>query len=345
VTACSLRIGAEVTPPGLVAHRLSHNTAKMVCPPSTALQTTHQIALTMLYVSFWNLSLSNLPSGSFTNTAISAQEAAARIASARSEAQLLCVSADDLAAPYKRRAYERHAQLCTALASLDVVLSVKDFFASSVCNPLELATLAAGHRLMVVTCSFTFSFVQEPLAKKGQRFHFEVLFDTIAFNLLQVSDDRCAAIESKIEVATASAAPRTKSRRSAYVRASRTHALWEASETYRAERLSAGDMVSTTEAAAIAGASCAAIEAWIAKGRAIGLSEAGRDFRLPRWQFDPSLWDVLEQISTALGVSEGWAILSFLESANGGLGGRTPRAAIEQGDALRVIQLAGAVGL
>ena len=99
-------------------------------------------------------------------------------------------------------------------------------------------------------------------------------------------------------------------------------------------------MVSIEEAAAIAGTSCETIEEWIAKGRAIGVSEAGRNFRLPRWQFEPALWSALDRISEALGVNEGWAILCFLESAHGGLDGRTPRAAIEHGDAMRVIELA-----
>ena len=294
----------------------------------------------MLFVSFWNLSLSNLPPGLFSNSLIGANEAAARVATARSEDRLLCVSADDLAAPYKRRAYEKHVELCTALAGLDVGLSIKDFFGSSFCNPLELATVTPGKSLLVVNCAYTFDFVPEPAARRGRRFHFGVLPDSITFNLLHMSEDRGASIGLEIEVATASAVLGSTSRRSAYTPGVRTGALWEASEAFRAERLNAGDMVSTEEAASIAGTSCETIEAWIAKGRAIGVSEAGRDFRLPRWQFEPALWNALDRISEALAVNEGWAILCFLESAHGGLDGRTPRAAIEQGDALRVIELA-----
>ena len=143
----------------------------------------------MLFVSFWNISLSNLPLGSFTNSLIDANEAAARIAMARSEDRLLCVSADDLAAPYKRRAYEKHVELCTALAGLDVVLSVKDFFGSNFCNPLELAVAATGKSLMVVNCSYTFDFMAEPSVRKSREFRLEVLSDSITFNLLQVSEE------------------------------------------------------------------------------------------------------------------------------------------------------------
>lgn len=103
-------------------------------------------------------------------------------------------------------------------------------------------------------------------------------------------------------------------------------------------------MVTTQEAAELAGTSIVTINAWIAKGRAIGLTEARRGCRLPKWQFEPALWTVLSDLTRTLNTADGWAILSFLESPLGGLNGRTPRQAIEQGEAMRVLQLAGAEG-
>ena len=103
-------------------------------------------------------------------------------------------------------------------------------------------------------------------------------------------------------------------------------------------------MVTTQEAAELTGASVLTINAWIAKGRAIGLTQAPRGIRLPKWQFEPALWTVLSDVTRALNTADGWTILSFLESPLGGLNGRTPRQAIEQGEAMRVLQLAGAEG-
>jgi len=132
----------------------------------------------------------------------------------------------------------------------------------------------------------------------------------------------------------------SRRRRSSYVSAAETKALFAASQEGRQARLNAGDMVSTEEAASIAGTSRVTINAWIAKGRAIGLSQTRRGYRLPRWQFEPSIWEVLPALSQALGTTGGWAILSFLETPLGGLEGASPRQAIEQGDSARVLELA-----
>lgn len=89
-------------------------------------------------------------------------------------------------------------------------------------------------------------------------------------------------------------------------------------------------MVTTDQAAKLGGTTRVTILAWIAEGRAIGLAQSRRAFRLPKWQFLPGFWEALPAIAKALGTSEGWALLSFLETPAGGLEGRTPRQAIEQ---------------
>ncbi|MFK4706181.1 excisionase family DNA binding protein [Roseateles asaccharophilus] len=111
------------------------------------------------------------------------------------------------------------------------------------------------------------------------------------------------------------------------------------------ERLKADDMVSTDEAAELTGTTRVTINAWIAKGKAIGLTQTRRGFKLPRWQFEPALWDHIQAISEALNTQDGWTLLGFLETPLGGLEGRTPRQAIEQGKLARVIELAEAEGL
>jgi hypothetical protein len=112
----------------------------------------------------------------------------------------------------------------------------------------------------------------------------------------------------------------------------------------RQQRLQAQDMISTDEAAELASTSRVTINAWIAKGRAIGLTQTKRGFRMPRWQFEPRIWEALPNLSAALGTKEGWALLAFLESPHGGLGGRTPRQAMEQGEGAGVIELAAREG-
>jgi hypothetical protein len=68
-----------------------------------------------------------------------------------------------------------------------------------------------------------------------------------------------------------------------------------------------------------------------------------RGFKLPKWQFEPTLWTAIAPISEQLGSTDGWRVLGFLESPRQALNGLTPRAAIEQGIALdEVLALASA---
>jgi len=127
---------------------------------------------------------------------------------------------------------------------------------------------------------------------------------------------------------------------STYVSAAETRSLLANSLAARNARLAADDMVSTDEAAQIAGTSRVTINAWIDRGRCIGLTQTKRGFKLPRWQFEPRIWDAIPKLSVALGSNEGWQLLAFLETPHGALGGSTPRAAIEQGKLERVLAIA-----
>jgi hypothetical protein len=100
-------------------------------------------------------------------------------------------------------------------------------------------------------------------------------------------------------------------------------------------------MVSSDEAATIAGTNRETINSWIRAGRCIGLDRTVRGWRLPRWQFEPAILKHLPAIARALGTTEGWALLLFFETPHEALDGRTPRMALEQGEAERVIDLAG----
>lgn len=103
-------------------------------------------------------------------------------------------------------------------------------------------------------------------------------------------------------------------------------------------------MLSADMAADLIGTTPVTINAWIAKGRAIGLTQPRGGFKLPSWQFEPVLRDAVPKLSKALGTTEGWALLAFLETPSGALGDLTPRQAIEQGHLVRVVEVAGAEG-
>lgn len=130
-----------------------------------------------------------------------------------------------------------------------------------------------------------------------------------------------------------------------YASEAQTDALLRSGAAYRRERMQAADMITTDEAAELAGTSRVTINAWIKTGRCIGVSHLRRGFKLPRWQFEPFVFPHLQLLSHALGTKDGWPLLAFLESPHPALDGQTPRVALEQGmDPQRVLGLATAEG-
>ena len=130
---------------------------------------------------------------------------------------------------------------------------------------------------------------------------------------------------------------------SPYASAAQTQTLLRYGAQYRRERMDAADMISTDEAASLSGTTRVTINAWIKTGRCIGVAHLRRGFKLPHWQFEPTIWPVLQPLAQALGSNDGWQLLSFLESPATALDGQTPRAALEQGAKLeRVLALATA---
>ena len=129
-----------------------------------------------------------------------------------------------------------------------------------------------------------------------------------------------------------------------YLSPADTRALLAGSLASRLDRLAQDDMLSTEDAAQMLGTTRVTVNAWIAKGRCIGLTQTKRGYRLPRWQFEPAVWDALPALSQALGVTEGWALLAFLETPLGALDGKTPLDALLAGQSQRVIALAASEG-
>lgn len=130
-----------------------------------------------------------------------------------------------------------------------------------------------------------------------------------------------------------------------YASEAQTDALLRSGAAYRRERIQAADMITTEEAAELAGTTRVTINAWIKAGRGIAVSHLRRGYKLPRWQFEPFVFPHIQPLSKALGASDGWQLLAFLESPHPALDGQTPRVALEQGlDAQRVLDLATAEG-
>ncbi|HMN76118.1 MAG TPA: hypothetical protein PKC97_08635 [Burkholderiaceae bacterium] len=139
-----------------------------------------------------------------------------------------------------------------------------------------------------------------------------------------------------LHAAEAAAAP------SVYAPAEQTTQLLVLGQAWRNARLNQTDMITTDDAAQLVGTNRETINRWIGSGRCIGLARPVRGYRLPRWQFEPAVQTHLQAIAQALGTTEGWALLLFIETPHDALDGRTPRAALEQGEAARVIDLAAA---
>jgi hypothetical protein len=124
---------------------------------------------------------------------------------------------------------------------------------------------------------------------------------------------------------------RTRTANDPYASEAQTSALLRTGAQYRRERMDAQDMITTEEAASLAGTTRVTINAWIKSGRCIGVAHLRRGFKLPRWQFEPAVWAAIAPLAAQLGSDDGWRVLGFLETPLPALDGITPRAALEQG--------------
>ena len=144
-----------------------------------------------LYVSFWDLCLDNLPQGRFERGVIGADDASQMIRAAHTDKTLLCVSKDDLLAPYRTKERRRHEELCAVLrASYDCPLCFGDFLtafddeetAVESIMPLQVAELKPGDRLLVVTCNYQLA---DQAKRNGDlEDYFVLAADSVGFHLI-----------------------------------------------------------------------------------------------------------------------------------------------------------------
>ncbi|MBS3018726.1 hypothetical protein DJFAAGMI_01458 [Comamonas sp. PE63] len=138
---------------------------------------------------------------------------------------------------------------------------------------------------------------------------------------------------------------RTTVKADPYATAAQSAAVLRSGAEFRKNRIAAADMLTTDEAAELAGVSRVTINAWIKQGRCIGISNLRRGFKLPKWQFEPQVFELIQPLFEALGTTDSWSLLAFLENSQEALDRRTPLVALAQGEsAERILQLAMAEG-
>lgn len=130
-----------------------------------------------------------------------------------------------------------------------------------------------------------------------------------------------------------------------YATAAQSAAVLRSGAEFRKNRMAAADMLTTEEAAELAGVSRVTINAWIKQNRCIGIANLRRGFKLPKWQFEPQVFKLIQPLFEALGTTDSWSVLAFLENSQEALDRRTPLVALAQGEsAERILQLAMAEG-
>jgi hypothetical protein len=117
-----------------------------------------------LFVSFWTISLDNLPEGIFRRRQMIPEAAKLCIEEARAVDALLGLTDADLLAPYGKDKRDRHEELCGVLRTeFGIDLSLRDFCSAETdadgdlyfINPLSCAKITEDSPLMVVTCCYS----------------------------------------------------------------------------------------------------------------------------------------------------------------------------------------------
>lgn len=143
----------------------------------------------------------------------------------------------------------------------------------------------------------------------------------------------------------ADAKDKTAGKADPYATAAQSVAVLRSGLEFRKNRIAAADMLTTEEAAELTGVSRVTINAWIKQNRCIGIANLRRGFKLPKWQFEPQIFELIQPLFEALDTTDSWSVLAFLENSQDALDRRTPLVALEQGESTeRILQLAMAEG-
>jgi hypothetical protein len=144
-----------------------------------------------LFLCFWDIELDNLPEGTISHRRITKEDARSRVEHARQEGRLLCVSNEDLLAPYRKRETQSHKELCAMLSEhFAIPLSLKDFVTAMdhegeplySTAPLQCVQVQGKDRLLVVTCAYTMS-----PARGKSLLNSQIAPETVEFHLIEVA--------------------------------------------------------------------------------------------------------------------------------------------------------------
>lgn len=127
---------------------------------------------------------------------------------------------------------------------------------------------------------------------------------------------------------------------SGYAPVSETRSLLHLSKPQARGRLRASVMAAVMEACVLASLTPDAVNRRVRDGRLLGLTGAERGLRLPKWQFCEPMNSAMPKLTSGLRTLDPWSVLALLESPHAALGGRPPRAAIEQGELECVVPFA-----
>lgn len=113
------------------------------------------------------------------------------ICAARAADRLVCVSEEDLLAPYKRKERQRHEELCGVLRRREALpLSLEDFCASDAedppmmhARPLQLAEVREGDRLLVIGCAYQLA--DRRTDGNGFEGLFQIVEDSLSFSVIE----------------------------------------------------------------------------------------------------------------------------------------------------------------
>jgi len=158
-----------------------------------------------LFVSFWHVSMDNLPEGIFRRRRLSYDEAKALIEQARQQDTLMCVCDEDLLAPYYKRAREKHEELRDVLSEhFGIHLTIDDFthkYESDEGNsyhvaPLAIAKVGDDSRLLVVTC---YDITEK--RKTGRMPPFEIDPESVEFSIFESANNVQGLVAHEVQSA------------------------------------------------------------------------------------------------------------------------------------------------
>ncbi|GJQ57409.1 MAG: hypothetical protein D8M57_19695 [Candidatus Scalindua sp. AMX11] len=134
-----------------------------------------------LFITFWNICLDNLPQGQFSHRTITTDEARRMIREA--EDRVVCVSNDDLCAPYKTKEAGRYSELCKLLTNTyDILISFNDFIHGDTILPLQCVEIKDGNRLMVINCHYSMPEIRD------RDLISHIVADSVTFHIIETVD-------------------------------------------------------------------------------------------------------------------------------------------------------------